>query len=188
MKRYKITNTKSALRKGKKLSNYRKEAKKEISPFSRWILSKEMILVNEQQFMQLLTFWCVFAAIACDDHFFKPHFLNFKANYVECVDDATVAVQLEPTLIQAIEKGEFFRHKPSTFFSLISSKEDCTPNVNCIWCVNVCYVGKKHKQMSITSRIPLPENFPEKCWKAHKSALKWRMREINSSLSSSIEA
>nr|XP_058950305.1 tetratricopeptide repeat protein 4-like [Pocillopora verrucosa] len=27
------------------------------------------------------------------------------ANYVECVDDATVAVQLEPTLIQAIEKG-----------------------------------------------------------------------------------
>ena len=63
--------------------------------------------------------------IACDDHFFKPYFLNFTANYVECVDDATVAVQLEPTLIQAIEKGEFFRYKPSTFFSLISSKEDC---------------------------------------------------------------
>ena len=73
----------------------------------------------------IVIFSCVFAAIACDDHFFKPHFLNFKANYVECVDDATVAVQLEPTLIQAIEKGEFFRYKPSTFFSLISSKEDC---------------------------------------------------------------
>ena len=70
-------------------------------------------------------FSCVFAAAACDDHFFKPHFLNFTANYVECLDDATVAVQLEPTLIKAIEKGEFFRYKPSTFFSLISSKEDC---------------------------------------------------------------
>ena len=63
--------------------------------------------------------------IACDNHFFKPYFLNFTANYVECVDDATVAVQLEPTLIKAIEKGQFFRYKPSTFFSLISSKEDC---------------------------------------------------------------
>ena len=28
------------------------------------------------------------------DHFFKPYFLNFTANYVECFDDATVAVQL----------------------------------------------------------------------------------------------
>ena len=66
----------------------------------------------------------VFAAIACDDHLFKPYFLNFTANYVECLDDATVAVQLEPTLIKAIKKGGFFRHKPSTFYSLISSKED----------------------------------------------------------------
>nr|XP_058950789.1 tetratricopeptide repeat protein 28-like [Pocillopora verrucosa] len=31
---------------------------------------------------------------------------NFRlANYVECLDDATVAVQLEPTLIKAIKKG-----------------------------------------------------------------------------------
>ena len=41
-----------------------------------------------------------------------------------CLDDATVAVQLEPTLIKAIKKGGFFRHNPSTFYSLISSKED----------------------------------------------------------------
>ena len=73
-------------------------------------LSKEMILV---------------AAISLDDHFFKPHFLNLIANHVECLDDVTVAVQLEPTLIKAIKKGGFFRHKPSTFYSLISSKEDC---------------------------------------------------------------
>ena len=82
---------------------------------------------------------------------------------MECLDDATVAVQLEPTLIKAMKKGGFFRHKPSTFYSLISSKEDfvvwegdCTPSVNCIWCVNVCDVGKKHKKMSINSQIPLP--------------------------------
>ena len=35
---------------------------------------------------------------------------------MECLDDAKVAVQLEPTLIKAIEKGGFFNHKPSTFF------------------------------------------------------------------------
>ena len=29
---------------------------------------------------------------------------------------------------------------------------NCTPSVNCIWCVNVCYVGKKHKKMSISSQ------------------------------------
>ena len=69
-------------------------------------------------------FLCVFAAAACDDHFFKPYFLNFTANYLECLDDATVAVQLEPTLIKAVKKGEFLTYKPSTFFSLISSKED----------------------------------------------------------------
>ena len=104
-----------------------------------------------------------FALISLDDHIFKPHFLNLTANYVECLDDATVAVQLEPTLIKAIKKGGFFRHKPSTFYSLISSKRilwfvagDCTPSVNCIWCVNVCYVGKKHKKISISSQIPLP--------------------------------
>ena len=73
-------------------------------------LSKEMILV---------------AAISLDDHFFKPHFLNLIANHVECLDDGTVAVQLEPTLIKAIKKGGFFRLKPPTFYSLISSKEDC---------------------------------------------------------------
>ncbi|RMX39024.1 hypothetical protein pdam_00021493 [Pocillopora damicornis] len=38
-------------------------------------------------------------------------------NYVECLDDATVAVQLEPTLNKAIKKGEFFRRKSSTFYS-----------------------------------------------------------------------
>ena len=43
---------------------------------------------------------------------------------MECLDDATVAVQLEPTLIQAITNGEFFNHERSTFFTLISSKED----------------------------------------------------------------
>ena len=50
-----------------------------------------------------------FVAIACDDHFFKPSFLNLIANYVECLDDTTVAVQLEPTLIKAIKKGGFFQ-------------------------------------------------------------------------------
>ena len=95
----------------------------------------------------------VFGAIACDDHFFKPNFFNFTAKYVECLDDATVAVQLEPTLIKPIKKGGFFNHEPSTFYSLIPSKRivwfvagNCTPSVNCIWCVNVCYVGKKHKK------------------------------------------
>ena len=41
---------------------------------------------------------------------------------MECLDDATVAVQLEPTLIKAIEKGGVFNHKRLTFFSLISLK------------------------------------------------------------------
>ena len=65
---------------------------------------------------------------------------------MKCLDDATVAVQLEPVLIKAIKKGGFFNHKPSTFSSLISSKENfvrlwqVTPSVNCIWYVNVCYV------------------------------------------------
>ena len=49
------------------------------------------------------------AAIACNDQFFKPSFLNLIANYVECLDDTTVAVQLEPTLIKAIKKGGFFQ-------------------------------------------------------------------------------
>ena len=57
--------------------------------------------------------------------FLKPYFLNLIAKYVECLDDATVVVQLEPTLIKAIKKGGFFRHEPSTFYSMISSKEDC---------------------------------------------------------------
>ena len=38
---------------------------------------------------------------------------------MECLDDATVAVQLEPTLIKAIKKGGFFRHKPSTLFDFV---------------------------------------------------------------------
>ena len=70
-------------------------------------------------------FYGLFVAIECDYHFFKPSFRNLIANYVECLDDATVAVQLEPTLIKAIKKGGFFRHKPLTFYSLISSIEDC---------------------------------------------------------------
>ena len=69
---------------------------------------------------------------------------------MECLDDATVAVQLEPTLIKAIEKGGIFNHKRLTFFFLISLKRglclvaarDCTLSANCIWCVNVCYVMK----------------------------------------------
>ena len=73
----------------------------------------------------IVIFLGVFAAIARDDHFFKPYFLNFTANYVECLDDATVAVQLEPTLIKAIEKGGVFNHKRLTFFFLISSKGVC---------------------------------------------------------------
>ena len=44
---------------------------------------------------------------------------------MECLDDATVAVQLEPTLIQAITNGGFFNHERSTFFSLISLKQGC---------------------------------------------------------------
>ena len=28
----------------------------------------------------------------------------------------------------------------------------CSPSVNCIWCVNVCNVGKKHKRISISSQ------------------------------------
>ena len=70
----------------------------------------------------IVIFLGVFGAISCDDHFFKPNFFNFTAKYVECLDDATVAVQLEPTLIKAIKKGGFFIHEPSTFYSLISSK------------------------------------------------------------------
>ena len=44
---------------------------------------------------------------------------------MECLDDATVAVQLEPTLIKAIEKGGVFSYKRLTFFSLILSKGVC---------------------------------------------------------------
>ena len=72
-----------------------------------------------------MVFLGFFVAIPYDYHFFKPYFLNLIENYVECLDDATVVVQLEPTLIKAIKKGGFFRHEPSTFYSMISSKEDC---------------------------------------------------------------
>ena len=56
---------------------------------------------------------------------------------MECLDDATVAVQLEPVLIKAIKKGGFFNHKPSTFSSLISSKE----NFVYLWQVTVTQVS-----------------------------------------------
>ena len=56
---------------------------------------------------------------------------------MECLDDATVAVQLEPALIKAIKKGGFFNPKPSTFFSLISSKEDFV----CLWQVTAPQVS-----------------------------------------------
>ena len=56
---------------------------------------------------------------------------------MECLDDATVAIQLEPTLIKAITKGGLFNHKRSTLFSLISLKEDCV----CLWQVTAPQVS-----------------------------------------------
>ena len=81
---------------------------------------------------------------------------------MECLDDATVAVQLEPTLIQAITNGGFFNRERSTFFSLISSKGDCVclrqvtaPQVIIVSGVSML-CGKKHKKMSISPQIPPP--------------------------------
>ena len=48
--------------------------------------------------------------------------LNSTENYEECLDDATVAVQLEPTLIKAIKKGAYFSYVSSNLFSEISSE------------------------------------------------------------------
>ena len=55
MQLYKITEYTIYLK--KKMSDCRKEAWKEISPFSRSKLSKEMMLVNGLLFMQLQFFW-----------------------------------------------------------------------------------------------------------------------------------
>ena len=67
---------------------------------------------------------------------------------MECLDDATVAVQLEPTLIKAIKKGGFFRRKPSTFYSLISSKEDCVVCVNKLSNTPACLVHVVERRRS----------------------------------------
>ena len=53
MQRYKITEYTICIKKRKTLEQLQKRSKKEISPISRSKLSKEMILVNGQQFMQL---------------------------------------------------------------------------------------------------------------------------------------
>ena len=124
MQRYKITEYTICIKKRKKLSNSRRKVQTHESPLvdenqeKKWFSLLDCNLSN-------CNFSGFFAAISLDDHFFKPHFLNLLANYVECVDDATVAVQLEPTLIKAIKKGGFFRHKPSTFCSLILPKKYC---------------------------------------------------------------
>ena len=48
--------------------------------------------------------------------------LNSTENYEECLNDATVAVQLEPTLIKAIKKGACFSYESSKLFFEISSE------------------------------------------------------------------
>ena len=53
MQSYKITEYTIWPKKKKKIEQLQKRSIKEISPFSRSRLSKEMILINEQQFMQL---------------------------------------------------------------------------------------------------------------------------------------
>ena len=163
MQRYKITEYTICPKKRKKIEQLQKRSiERDIT-----LLQIKIKQRNDPRkwtaIYAIVIFSCVFAAAACDDHFFKPLSLNFTANYVECLDDATVAVQLEPTLIKAIKKGGFLNHRPSTLYSLISLKRivwcvagDCTPSVNCIWYVNACYVGKKYKKMSISSQIPLP--------------------------------
>ena len=56
MQSYKITEYTIWPKKKKKIEQLQKRSIKEISPFSRSRLSKEMILINEQQFMQLYLF------------------------------------------------------------------------------------------------------------------------------------
>ena len=125
MQRYKTTEYTIYLKKRKKIEQLQKKSMERDITLQQIKIKQRNDPRKQSAIYAIVIFSGVFAVIACDDHFFKPYFLNFIANYVECLDDATVAVQLEPTLIQAIEKGEFFRYKPSTFFSLISSKEDC---------------------------------------------------------------
>ena len=125
MQRYKTTEYTIYLKKRKKIEQLQKKSMERDIPHQQIKIKQRNDPRKWTAIYAIVIFLGVFATIACDDHFFKPYFLNFTANYVECLDDATVAVQLEPTLIKAIEKGEFFRYKPSTFFSLISSKEDC---------------------------------------------------------------
>ena len=51
------------------------------------------------------------------------YFLNSLGNYEECLNDATVSVQLEPNLIKAIKKGGCCSCSSSNLFSVISSRE-----------------------------------------------------------------
>ena len=125
MQRYKTTEYTIYLKKRKKIEQLQKKSMERDITLQQIKIKQRNDPRKWTAIYAIVIFFGVFGAIACDDHFFKPNFFNFTAKYVECLDDATVAVQLEPTLIKAIEKGEFFRYKPSTFFSLISSKEDC---------------------------------------------------------------
>ena len=125
MQRYKTTEYAVYLKKRKKIEQLQKKSMERDITLQQIKIKQRNDPRKWTAIYAIVIFLGVFGAIACDDHFFKPNFFNFTAKYVECLDDATVAVQLEPTLIKAIEKGEFFRYKPSTFFSLISSKEDC---------------------------------------------------------------
>ena len=125
MQRYKTTEYTIYLKKRKKIEQLQKKSMERDITLQQIKIKQRNDPRKWTAIYAIVIFLGVFGVIACDDHFFKPNFFNFTAKYVECLDDATVAVQLEPTLIKAIEKGEFFRYKPSTFFSLISSKEDC---------------------------------------------------------------
>ena len=50
-------------------------------------------------------------------------FLNSLGNYKECLNDATVSVQLEPNLIKAIKKGGCCSQNSSNHFAVVSSRE-----------------------------------------------------------------
>ena len=125
MQRYKITEYTICVKKRKKLESQQKRSIERDITLQQIKIKQRNDSRKWTAIYAIAIFLGVFAAIACDDHFFKPYFLNFTANYGECLDDATVAVQLEPTLIKAIEKGGVFNHKRLTFFFLISSKGVC---------------------------------------------------------------
>ena len=125
MQRYKTTEYTIYLKKRKKIEQLQKKSMERDITLQQIKIKQRNDPRKWTAIYAIVIFLGVFGAIACDDHFFKPNFFNFTAKYLECLDDATVAVQLEPTLIKAIKKGEFFRHKRSTLYSLISSKEDC---------------------------------------------------------------